>query len=124
MFFRTNWPTAFADADAVVVAEVARLEQLAAGERLDPEKLMQDLKAVGQKRRLSAGRGRHRGPRRQRTSRAAMSFASSATAALAGSMGNCWSGWVGDSLGAPASRRRVYGQNCKRRWAAKLQNLA
>ncbi|HZL42497.1 MAG TPA: UDP-N-acetylmuramate:L-alanyl-gamma-D-glutamyl-meso-diaminopimelate ligase, partial [Verrucomicrobiae bacterium] len=38
---------AFADADAVVVAEVARLEQLAADERLDPQKLMQDLKTSG-----------------------------------------------------------------------------
>ena len=38
---------AFADADAVVVAQVARLELLAPEERLDPERLMQDLKAAG-----------------------------------------------------------------------------
>ena len=37
----------FANADAVVVSEVARLEQLAPAERLNPEKLMQDLKAAG-----------------------------------------------------------------------------
>ncbi len=34
-------------ADVVVVAEVARLEQLPLGERLDPEKLMQDLRLTG-----------------------------------------------------------------------------
>jgi UDP-N-acetylmuramate: L-alanyl-gamma-D-glutamyl-meso-diaminopimelate ligase len=37
----------FADANSVVVSEVARLEQLAAEERLNPEKLMQDLKTLG-----------------------------------------------------------------------------
>jgi UDP-N-acetylmuramate: L-alanyl-gamma-D-glutamyl-meso-diaminopimelate ligase len=31
----------------VIVSEVARLEQLAPEERLNPEKLMQDLKAAG-----------------------------------------------------------------------------
>jgi len=45
--FQAELASAFADADAVVVAEVARLEQLPAGERLNPEKLMQDLKASG-----------------------------------------------------------------------------
>jgi UDP-N-acetylmuramate: L-alanyl-gamma-D-glutamyl-meso-diaminopimelate ligase len=45
--FQKELVAAFADADAVVVAEVARLEQLAADERLDPEKLMQELKASG-----------------------------------------------------------------------------
>jgi UDP-N-acetylmuramate: L-alanyl-gamma-D-glutamyl-meso-diaminopimelate ligase len=45
--FQTELAAAFADADAVVVAQVARLEQLAPGERLNPEKLMQDLKASG-----------------------------------------------------------------------------
>src|SRR5689334_16884187 len=45
--FQDELAASFADADAVVVAEVARLEQLAAGERLNPEKLMQDLKASG-----------------------------------------------------------------------------
>jgi UDP-N-acetylmuramate: L-alanyl-gamma-D-glutamyl-meso-diaminopimelate ligase len=45
--FQSELARAFADADAVVVAEVARLEQIAAGERLNPEKLMQDLKTAG-----------------------------------------------------------------------------
>ena len=45
--FQNDLVAAFADADAVVVAEVARLEQLAPEERLDPEKLIQDLKASG-----------------------------------------------------------------------------
>jgi len=45
--FQAELAGAFADADAVVVSEVARLEQIAAGERLNPEKLMQDLKAAG-----------------------------------------------------------------------------
>ena len=45
--FQTELVTAFADADAVVVSEVARLEQLAPEERLDPEKLMRELTASG-----------------------------------------------------------------------------
>src|SRR5450432_4005412 len=45
--FQTELADSFADANAVVVAEVARLEQLAAEERLNPEQLMQDLKASG-----------------------------------------------------------------------------
>jgi UDP-N-acetylmuramate: L-alanyl-gamma-D-glutamyl-meso-diaminopimelate ligase len=45
--FQNELADAFADADAVVVSEVARLEQIAADERLNPEKLMQDLKASG-----------------------------------------------------------------------------
>jgi UDP-N-acetylmuramate: L-alanyl-gamma-D-glutamyl-meso-diaminopimelate ligase len=45
--FQEELASAFTDADAVVVAAVARLEQLPAGERLNPEKLMQDLKAAG-----------------------------------------------------------------------------
>lgn len=45
--FQDELALAFADADAVVVAEVARLEQLALGERLNPEKLMHDLKTSG-----------------------------------------------------------------------------
>ena len=47
MFSKTELAESFADADAVVVSEVARLEQLAPEERLNPEKLMQDLKAAG-----------------------------------------------------------------------------
>jgi len=45
--FQAELASAFADADAVVVSEVARLDQLAAGERLNPEQLMQDLKTGG-----------------------------------------------------------------------------
>jgi UDP-N-acetylmuramate: L-alanyl-gamma-D-glutamyl-meso-diaminopimelate ligase len=45
--FQTELGSAFADADAVVVAQVARLELLPPEERLDPARLMQDLKAAG-----------------------------------------------------------------------------
>jgi UDP-N-acetylmuramate: L-alanyl-gamma-D-glutamyl-meso-diaminopimelate ligase len=45
--FQTELPASFVDADFVVIAEVARLDQLPAGERLDPEKLMLDLKTAG-----------------------------------------------------------------------------
>jgi UDP-N-acetylmuramate: L-alanyl-gamma-D-glutamyl-meso-diaminopimelate ligase len=45
--FQAELVTAFAEADAVVVAQVARLEQLAPEERLNPEKLMEDLQASG-----------------------------------------------------------------------------
>jgi UDP-N-acetylmuramate: L-alanyl-gamma-D-glutamyl-meso-diaminopimelate ligase len=45
--FQTELVDAFADADAVVVAEVARPEQLQPEERLDPARLMQDLKGKG-----------------------------------------------------------------------------
>jgi UDP-N-acetylmuramate: L-alanyl-gamma-D-glutamyl-meso-diaminopimelate ligase len=45
--FQRELAEAFADADAVVVAEVARLELLPAHERLDPARLMEDLKEQG-----------------------------------------------------------------------------
>src|ERR1700690_2813217 len=45
--FQNELAGAFADADAVVVSEVARLEQIVPEERLNPEKLMQDLKNSG-----------------------------------------------------------------------------
>src|SRR3989475_9092768 len=45
--FQTELAGAFADADAVVVAQVARLELLAPSERLDPARLMQDVQAAG-----------------------------------------------------------------------------
>jgi UDP-N-acetylmuramate: L-alanyl-gamma-D-glutamyl-meso-diaminopimelate ligase len=45
--FQAELASAFADADAVVVAQVARLELLVPEERLDPARLMQDLKALG-----------------------------------------------------------------------------
>src|SRR5436190_2993271 len=45
--FQAELAGAFADADAVVVAQVARLEQLAPQQRLDPARLMQDLQTTG-----------------------------------------------------------------------------
>jgi UDP-N-acetylmuramate: L-alanyl-gamma-D-glutamyl-meso-diaminopimelate ligase len=39
--------SAFTDSDAVVVSQVARLESLSPHERLDPLRLMQDLKDAG-----------------------------------------------------------------------------
>jgi UDP-N-acetylmuramate: L-alanyl-gamma-D-glutamyl-meso-diaminopimelate ligase len=44
--FQEELASSFADADAVVISEVARLEQIPAEERLSPEKLMQDLSAA------------------------------------------------------------------------------
>ncbi len=45
--FQAELSAAFADADAVVIAQIARLELLQPSERLDPVRLMQDLKASG-----------------------------------------------------------------------------
>ena len=45
--FQTELAEALATADSVVVAQVARLEMLAPGERLDPERLMSDINATG-----------------------------------------------------------------------------
>jgi UDP-N-acetylmuramate: L-alanyl-gamma-D-glutamyl-meso-diaminopimelate ligase len=45
--FQAELASAFVDADAVVVAQIARLELLAPEERLDPARLMVDLKALG-----------------------------------------------------------------------------
>jgi len=45
--FQKELAESFADADAVVVSQVARLEQLPVEERLNPEKLMQDITASG-----------------------------------------------------------------------------
>jgi UDP-N-acetylmuramate: L-alanyl-gamma-D-glutamyl-meso-diaminopimelate ligase len=45
--FQAELADAFADADAVVIAQVARQELLAAAERLDPSRLLDDLKAAG-----------------------------------------------------------------------------
>ena len=45
--FQTELVDAFCDADAVVVSQVARLELLAPDQRLDPARLMADLKASG-----------------------------------------------------------------------------
>ena len=45
--FQTELAESFALADGVVVSQVARLELLQPGERLDPEKLMADIKSAG-----------------------------------------------------------------------------
>jgi len=45
--FQDRLVASFAEADCVVVSKVARLEQLAPEERLDPEQLMGDLRAAG-----------------------------------------------------------------------------
>jgi len=45
--FQDELAASFADASAVVVAAVARLEQIAPKQRLSPEKLMQDIQASG-----------------------------------------------------------------------------
>lgn len=45
--FQTELPLAFTEADAVVIAEVARLEQVPPQERLNPKQLMDDLLALG-----------------------------------------------------------------------------
>ena len=47
MSFKRSWPLAFDQADAVVIAQIARLEQLSPQERLDPALLMRDLAALG-----------------------------------------------------------------------------
>lgn len=45
--FQRELAEAFTDADAVVIAAVARLEQLVPAERLNPEQLVRDLEAAG-----------------------------------------------------------------------------
>jgi len=45
--FQAELASSFDEADAVVVAQIARLELLAPEERLDPARLMQDLKSAG-----------------------------------------------------------------------------
>jgi UDP-N-acetylmuramate: L-alanyl-gamma-D-glutamyl-meso-diaminopimelate ligase len=45
--FQTELANAFADADSVVISEIARLELLSPDERLNPQKLMQDLQTAG-----------------------------------------------------------------------------
>ena len=44
--FQDELASAFADADAVVISEVARLDQLPPEQRLDPQRLVQDLNAA------------------------------------------------------------------------------
>src|SRR5579859_3840498 len=45
--FQSELADSFADADAVVVSQIARLELLSPSERLDPERLMADLRSSG-----------------------------------------------------------------------------
>src|SRR5215467_10707079 len=45
--FQNELAGAFADADSVVISQIARLELLAPEERLDADRLMQDLKSAG-----------------------------------------------------------------------------
>ena len=45
--FQDELASAFRDADAVIVAEVAKLEQVPVDQRLDPARLMSDIKASG-----------------------------------------------------------------------------
>jgi UDP-N-acetylmuramate: L-alanyl-gamma-D-glutamyl-meso-diaminopimelate ligase len=45
--FQSELALAFHDADAVVVSQIARLEQLQPGERLDPQKLLKDIQSDG-----------------------------------------------------------------------------
>ena len=45
--FQTELASAFADADSVVISQIARLELLSPSERLNPEQLMTDLKNAG-----------------------------------------------------------------------------
>ena len=45
--FQTELAESFADADGVVVSQIARLELLAPEERLNPEQLLADLKTLG-----------------------------------------------------------------------------
>ena len=45
--FQAELATAFADANSVVVSQVAKLEQLKPEERLNPEQLMRDIQATG-----------------------------------------------------------------------------
>lgn len=45
--FQNELPFAFMDADNVIIGEVSRAEQLSQNERLDPQKLAQDITALG-----------------------------------------------------------------------------
>jgi UDP-N-acetylmuramate: L-alanyl-gamma-D-glutamyl-meso-diaminopimelate ligase len=47
--FQAELADSFEDADEVVIAQIARLEQLPPEQRLDPDKLLTDLKLAGKK---------------------------------------------------------------------------
>jgi len=53
--FQTELVSAFTDADGVVISQVARLELLKPEERLNPERLMEDLRASGKPSAYLAG---------------------------------------------------------------------
>ena len=59
--FQSELAESFVDADAVVISQIARLELLQAGERLDPERLDGGFRSGRQDGGVSAGRRRHRG---------------------------------------------------------------
>ena len=63
--FQAELASAFADANAVVVSQVARLELLAPEQRLDPAAADGGSEGAGQRGCLPARRGRHRRPRCQ-----------------------------------------------------------
>ncbi|MFT4689771.1 MAG: UDP-N-acetylmuramate: L-alanyl-gamma-D-glutamyl-meso-diaminopimelate ligase [Limisphaerales bacterium] len=56
--FQQELVAAFQDADMVILSQVARLDQLAVDERLDPEKLMTELRASGKSAHYVADVGR------------------------------------------------------------------
>jgi UDP-N-acetylmuramate: L-alanyl-gamma-D-glutamyl-meso-diaminopimelate ligase len=45
--FQHELPAALGEADGVILAQVARIEQIAAGERLDPEQVVEDIACTG-----------------------------------------------------------------------------
>lgn len=45
--FQQSLPEAFVDADGVFIAQIARLEQIAENERLNPEKVVEDIASTG-----------------------------------------------------------------------------
>ena len=105
MYFQDELAASFADADAVIVSQIARLELLAPEERLNPEKLMQDIGATGKPTAylpdadaIVAHLAKDRAGRRR-------DCAFSATAALAASTENCWNGWDGDKKGSGGNQR-------------------
>jgi UDP-N-acetylmuramate: L-alanyl-gamma-D-glutamyl-meso-diaminopimelate ligase len=53
--FQDDLPKAFADADGVFISKVARLEQIEASERLNPEKVVSDIAAAGKPAFYSPG---------------------------------------------------------------------
>lgn len=53
--FQADLPKAFADADGVFISKVARLEQIEASERLNPEKVVSDIAATGKPAFYSPG---------------------------------------------------------------------